>query len=39
MCFVEINVLYSQREVVKRVQNNINQLNFADIEEVDRTPS
>ena len=33
MCFVEINILYSQKEVAKWVQNNINQLNFADIEE------
>ena len=33
MCFVEINILYSQKEVAKKAQNNINQLNFADIEE------
>ena len=32
ICSVEINISYSQKEIAKRVQNNINQ-NVADIEE------
>ena len=38
MCFVEINIIYSQNEVAKRVQYNIDQLNFAGIEESRQDP-